>query len=93
MSIDAHDDRQRRCPQLGHAVPFSYCREMADGLPCRRVVDCWQGYFDAASYVRDHYTPEQIQAIFTPPQPKITSILEMIEQAKKVHNEADERDS
>jgi len=89
-SIDAHDDRQRRCPQLGHDVPFSYCRAMAEGLPCRRIVDCWQGYFDIAAYIRDHYSPEQIQAIFTPPQPKLTSILEMIERAKNVNDQKGE---
>jgi len=83
LSINDHDDRKRRCPQLGHDVPFSYCRAVADGLPCRRVVDCWQDFFDANTYIRDHYSEEQIKAIFTPPRPKITSILEIIERAKK----------
>jgi len=93
MSIDDHDDRQRYCPQLGHAVPFSYCRKMADGIPCRRVLDCWQGYFDATSFIRDHYSSEQIRVILTPPKPRITSILEMIERAKKVKDQANESDS
>lgn len=88
MNIEDHDDRKRRCPQLGHEVPFRYCRQLAEGLPCRRVMDCWHGYFDIVAYLRDHYSDEQIQVILSPPKPKITSILEMIDRAKKVNDQA-----
>ena len=39
--------------------------------------------FDIQSYLKDHFTDEQIKVILTPPKTKITSIIELIEQAKK----------
>jgi hypothetical protein len=83
MNIEAHDDREGYCRMLGHQVPFSYCRAMADGLPCRLVADCWYTQFDAAGWLREHFTPEQIARITTPPKPKMTSLLDLIEKAKQ----------
>ena len=68
---------------LGHAVPFSYCRQLPEGRPCRLIVDCWQGYFDVVALLKERYTPEEIEAILAPPKPTLTSIVELIEQAKK----------
>ena len=68
---------------LGHVVPFSYCRSMANGLPCRLVADCWHTKFDAAGWLREHYTPEQVVQITAPPKPKLMSILDLIEKAKE----------
>ena len=83
MNVETYDTLDTRCRMLGHAVPFRYCRCVADGLPCRLVVDCWSAQFDAAAFVRAHYTDEQIDRIFTPPKPKLTSIVELIERAKR----------
>jgi len=68
---------------LGHAVPFSYCRQLPEGRPCRLIVDCWQGYFDVAAFLEAHYSREQIEAILAPPKPKLATIVDLIEQAKK----------
>ena len=83
MDIDIHDELEQRCRMLGHPVPFSYCRQLPEGRPCRMILDCWQGRFDTAAFLEQHYTPEQIEAILAPPTPKLTSILELIDKAKK----------
>ena len=83
MDTAEHDDRQQRCRMLGHPVPFGYCRQLPEGKPCRLIVDCWQGYLDVKSYLEERYTPEEIEAILAPPKPKLASIVELIEQAKK----------
>jgi len=82
MAIDAFDERETYCRTLGHAVPFQYCREVNQGLPCRLVADCWYTQFDAAGWLREHFTAEQITQITAPPAPKLTSLVELIEQAK-----------
>ena len=77
------DHLERHCRMLGHEIRFGYCRLLPEGRPCRLVVDCWQGSFDVASYLRERYQPEEIESFLGPPKPKITSILELIEKAKK----------
>ncbi len=82
MSIDAYDQREAYCRKLGHDVPFRYCRSVDGDFPCRLVPDCWCPQFDAAAWLREHYTPEQIVRILAPPQPKLASILDLIEKAR-----------
>jgi hypothetical protein len=77
-----YDQRELRCRLLGHDVPFKYCRKVNDGTPCRFVADCWHPQFDVATYLLENYTAEQIESILTPPKPKITSLVELIERAK-----------
>lgn len=85
MPVDEHDECTQRCRMLGHPVPFGYCRALPEGRPCRLIVDCWQGHFDVNAFLHEHFTPEQIETIQAPPKPKLTSILELIEQAKKAN--------
>ncbi|HOA71884.1 MAG TPA: hypothetical protein PL151_15640 [Phycisphaerae bacterium] len=82
MSASAHDARETYCRMLGHAVPFRYCRAVADGLPCRRVADCWYTQFDVTAWLTEHFTAEQIARITAPPPPKLTSILEIIQKVR-----------
>lgn len=77
------DNRESHCRMLGHEVPFSYCCQVADGLPCRLVADCWFTQFDVAAWLRENYSPEQIAQITAPPKAKIASLLELIEKARK----------
>ena len=81
--ITAHDDRQRRCPMLGHQVSFSYCRAPGAELPCRRVFDCWWEMFDVEAFVRSHFSDEDVQRIVAPRQQKAVTIYELIERARK----------
>jgi hypothetical protein len=73
----------RRCPMLGHDVPFSYCREPAQEIPCRKIYDCWWEQFDIKSFIAAHYSDEVQKAIVQPPKPKMLSLLEIIEQASR----------
>ena len=81
--ITSHDHSTRRCPMLGHDVPFSYCRAPGRELPCAKVGDCWWEAFDVESFIRAHYSAEQIAQVLAPPKPKTLSIVELIEKARR----------
>jgi hypothetical protein len=81
--ITANDGRRRRCPRLGHEVEFGYCRRPGGELPCRKIFDCWWEAFDVEGFIRAHYSEEDIAKILAPPTPKMTSIVDLIQQAKK----------
>ena len=83
MLMAADDEREGYCRVLGHPVPFRYCRQLPEGQPCRLILDCWHERFDVQAFVRQHYTPEQVEAILAPPKTKLASIVELIEQARK----------
>lgn len=68
---------------LGHPVPFSYCRQLNGELPCRLIADCWHEQFDVAAFLREHFTVEQLQAALAPPKPKMASLIELIEKARR----------
>ena len=83
MTIEQHDHRKIRCRMLGHEITFAYCREPGAELPCRKIFDCWFERFDIENFIRRHYPQDQIEKILTPTQPKITSLVDLIEQAQK----------
>ena len=89
MSINEHDQRLIRCRMLGHDLNFGYCREGAGRMPCRKIFDCWFEQFDVESFMREHYTKEQIEKILTLPKPKMASLIELIQQANKNVRKAD----
>ena len=78
------DRKSIRCPRLGGPVPFAYCEQAGrDGLPCFKVMDCWWQHFDVAGYLQKHLNAQELRkALERPPQPKITGILERIQQAR-----------
>ncbi len=67
---------------LGHDVPFRYCRTV-NGLPCSKIFDCWYQRMPIEEFIRQHYSQEEIDQILSPPKPKITTLVELIEKAKK----------
>jgi hypothetical protein len=78
------DDYEIRCPRLGHQISFSYCRSENSGLPCFKTLDCWYNHFSVEEFMRLELTPEQWEKVFgRPPKPKIISLVEMIEEAKR----------
>jgi len=79
------DHLEQRCPKLGGVVSFQYCRTCGDdGLPCFKILDCWWEYFDVVTYLKKHLTEEQFNMLVNAKQkPKILTLLELIEQAKK----------
>ncbi|ABW67877.1 hypothetical protein [Desulfosudis oleivorans] len=79
------EEWRRRCPRLGHEVLFSYCLGCGmNGEPCLKTADCWWEQFDVVAYLKAHFSQETVARLLNPqPQPKITGILELIEQAKR----------
>ena len=79
------DEQTIRCPRLGHQISFSFCRIENKGLPCFKTLDCWYVHFPVEAHLRAELTPEQWTETFDrPAKPKMLSLLELIEQAKKV---------
>ena len=87
--IEQYDDKRIRCPRVGGEVNFRFCRFENNMLPCRFIVGCWQGQMDIEAFVQEHYSEEELDRIFTPPKPKIESLVGLME---KVHKEQEEAD-
>ncbi len=75
----------RRCPRLGNSVPFDYCEISGDQQqPCFKIVDCWWEHFDVVRYLQDNLPADQfVRLMQARPKPKVASLVELIEQAKK----------
>jgi len=84
--LTAHDDRRRRCPMLGHDVPFAYCRAPARELPCRRIFDCWWETFDVRAFIGEHFSHQDIAQILAPPKNKTATLIELIEKARRAND-------
>ena len=87
--VTSQDARRRRCPMLGHEVSFAYCRAPGRELPCRKVFDCWWETFDVESFVRAHFDEADIRRILASRQDKVSSLVELIEKAKKARRAPD----
>lgn len=81
--ITANDQRKRRCPMLGHELTFAYCRAPGRQLPCSKIFDCWWEAFDVQAFIREHYTEQQIAEIMAPRPEKVSSLLDLIRQARE----------
>jgi hypothetical protein len=81
--IEQYDDRQGYCRMLGHTLGFQYCRTMNSGLPCHNILNCWFERIEIEDFMRENYSPEQLQSIFAPPRSRIDAVLEAVAQAEK----------
>jgi hypothetical protein len=81
--LTEHDSLSRRCPMLGHEVAFSYCRRPGQDDPCRKMLDCWWETVDIRTFVADNYSEDIQNAMIQPPKPKMLSLIEIIEQARR----------
>ncbi|MCF8069050.1 MAG: hypothetical protein K9L30_10735 [Desulfobacterales bacterium] len=84
MKID-EDKLERRCPRLGGQIAFRYCLNCSeDHQPCFKIMDCWWEQFDIAGYLKENLSEAAYEKIAgnSKPQPKIASLLDLIEQAK-----------
>jgi hypothetical protein len=78
------DDYKIRCPRLGHQISFAYCRSENMGLPCLKTLDCWHDHFLVEEFLKQELTGEEWEQVFgRTPKPKLLSLVELIEQAKK----------
>ena len=92
--MDANNkDRQIRCPRLGGPVSFAYCETTGeDGRPCFKIADCWWQYFDVVGYLAKRRTAEELNDFLGHrPQPKLSGILDIIEQARR-NTSSDDQD-
>jgi len=78
------EDYMIRCPKLGHQIQFSYCRFEQVDFPCSKILDCWHEHFNVEDHLKEVLAPEIMEKLFNPiPKPKMLSLVELIEQAKK----------
>jgi len=77
------DDKNSYCRTLGHYVPFRYCRTVNNGLPCRKIKDCWFEKIDIVLFITENYTESEQEQIFAPPPEKISTILDLINKARE----------
>lgn len=82
-NITQFDDKQKRCPLLGHQIGFTYCKSPGTDFPCKKILDCWFEQINIVDFVREHYGEEAIEKLSAPSKPKILSLIELIEQAQK----------
>jgi len=84
MPIDDHDERSIRCKRLGHGVTFRYCRLQEGHTVCPHILDCWWEKFDVRGFLEEHLPEEDVAKLLNrEPKPKILSLIELIEQAKR----------
>jgi len=82
---DSNNPLERRCPRLGGPVSFLYCKTCEqDRQPCFKIIDCWWETFDVVRYLKDHLPEDQFNRLLSSrPRPKIASLVDLVEQAKK----------
>ena len=82
---ESKDHLERRCPRLGGDISFGYCRTSGDNdSVCWKIFDCWWEYFDVVAHLKKYLPEDQFNRILQArPKPKIVSLVELIEQAKK----------
>jgi hypothetical protein len=70
------------CPILGQPINFGYCRKVAEGLPCSRVLTCYESHFDVAGFLAQNYSEEERRVFLAPPPGKIERIKDALERSK-----------
>ncbi len=74
----------RRCPRLGGPVTLGYCMSCEQQRPCLKITDCWWETFDIVRYLQDHLPADHFKQLMQArPKPKIASLVELIEKARK----------
>ncbi len=78
------ETKERRCPKLGSEISFGYCEQCGENdLPCAKVFDCWWEFFDVTEYLQTKLSEEDFSILSqSRPKPKVSSIVELIQQAK-----------
>jgi len=88
MSLEEHDELNCRCPPLGGAVPFYYCRTMNKKLPCQRIFQCWGNKFDVQKWLTENYSQAEIEQALTPDnRSRLQKILEIVDKVKSGREE------
>ncbi len=79
-----YEDKAIRCPKLGGNVTFGYCLKERGPAPCQRALACWSQWFDVVQYFKRLLTEEEFHRVFfEAPKPKIVTLLDLIDSAKR----------
>jgi hypothetical protein len=77
------DNEEIYCRRLGHHLAFRYCRTERGGVPCSKILDCWFEKLPIEEFIRSNYSEAEIEAITAAPKPKVATLFDLIEQAKR----------
>ena len=83
MLKEKYDSVELYCPKLGHHLSFKYCRSENLGLPCSRLIKCCSDKLPVQNYLNTHYSGEEINQILKRPEPKINSILDIVQRVNQ----------
>ena len=78
-----YDHETRYCPMLGHEMNFYYCRTTHNHTLCRKIMDCWHQRLPIGTFLQENFTENELSVISKTPQDKITTIMQLINQAQK----------
>jgi hypothetical protein len=78
-----NDSREIYCRRLGHHLTFAYCRSEREGLPCRKILDCWFDKIPIGDFLRANYSPGELADLTEPAPAKAATLVELIERAQK----------
>ena len=81
--MERYDLNNTYCGMLGHRLDFKYCRTVNNGLPCRKVLDCWHELLPIRAFIDENYSEEEQSIFLTPPPDKLSLIIELAEMAKR----------
>ncbi len=88
MARDEHDSLMHpRCPSLGGEVPFRHCRRVNLGLPCQRLLGCWEGTIDVLAFLRENYTLEELEPVFKPSPSRLETMFETLSRVREKREE------
>jgi len=82
-AIEQYDEQMIRCPRVGGPVNFKFCRSENNLLPCRWIVGCWYTRINIEEFLNGHFSKEDLHRTSTQPKPKIESLMELMEKARK----------
>jgi hypothetical protein len=90
--MDRYKNIELRCPRLGGEVNFSYCEREGGNIPCIRIISCWNPYFPVEMYLKKKMTKDAWERFSCYiPKDKVTTLIELIETAKKRAGEKNNR--
>lgn len=79
-----YDHLELRCPRLGGEVRFAYCKREGGDMPCLKIIKCWQLFFPVEAYLKESMSHEAWEHFSCQvPKDKMTTLIELIEAAKK----------
>jgi hypothetical protein len=72
------------CTQLGMMIEISYCLSVAEGLPCRNMIGCWQERVDVIAILKAKFNDEQLRTAFSGlPKSKLERIMEALKSVRR----------